>query len=494
MKRLLPAQRTITLDRCLFLALMVLVVWLPLPWGSNRFGAEAFLSVMAGILCLIYLISQIFKNDHSAFSPGRYLLPIVLWALWLAWIFFQTVPLSPNWLEMLAPTAAHYYATVFPDLSAGGHAWPISLLPERTKQQLLLSLGYFSLYLLVLGLVRDRGRMKLLGQVIVISALAQAIYGGLMTLTGLEYGFFEKKTAYLGLATGTFINRNHLAGYLELGAAMAIGLILADLKVTDLSSWKKRLMAMLDFLFSTRLRIRVFLAIIVVGLVLTRSRGGNLAFFSALIVLGPAYLFFKERKLFLKSTILFLSLLVVDIWIVSNWYGLEKLTTRIEKTNTETEARTYAFKAYPGLIDEYSRSGSGMGTFAAVFGKNQPDDANGYYDHAHNDYAEFLIEAGAPGALVLMLLVGLSCLHAGRVILRRNDRVRVGVCFAFLMASTELAVHSVTDFNLQIPANAATYVIMMAMAGACSQDRPRRRTKSADVTEKQESAAEAVVA
>ncbi|TXI81880.1 MAG: O-antigen ligase family protein [Cupriavidus sp.] len=462
------------LDRLLFAALLVLVAWLPLPWGSNRPGPEAILGIVAGSLCLIYLIGQLFRQGSSVFSPRRYFWPLLFWGLWLGWIFFQTVPLKPEWLSLLAPTAASYYASAFPDIEAG-HAWPISLLPEQTNQKLLLSLGYFSLYVLVLGLARDRGRLKLLAQVLVVSALAQAIYGGIMTLTGLEYGFFEKKTAYLGLATGTFVNRNHLAGYLELGAAMAIGLILADLKVTDLSSWKKRLTAVLDFLFSTRLRIRVFLAIIVVGLVLTRSRGGNMAFFTALIVLAPTYLFFKERQLFVKSAILFISLLAVDVWIVSGWFGLEKLATRFEQTSAQTEARTYAFKAYPGLIDEYSRTGSGMGTFAAVFGKNQPPDVRGYFDHAHNDYAEFLIEAGFPGVLILAILAGLSGVHAVRVIHKRNDRLRVGICFAFLMASAELAIHSLTDFNLQIPANAATYIVMMAMAGACSSDRPRRR-------------------
>lgn len=470
-------ERKPLLDRVLFFALLVLVAWLPLPWGSNRPGPEAALGIVAGTLCLIYLIGQLFRKGSSAFSPRRYLWPLLFWGLWLAWIFFQTVPLSQEWLTLLAPTAARYYAAAFPGIEAG-HAWPISFLPEQTSQRLLLSLGYFSLYVLVLGLVRDRARMKLLGQVIVVSALAQAIYGGIMTLTGLEYGFFEKKTAYLGLATGTFVNRNHLAGYLELGAAMAIGLILADIKVTDLSTWKKRLVALLDFLFSTRLRIRVFLAIIVVGLVLTRSRGGNMAFFTALIVLAPTYLFFKERQLFLKSAILFVSLLAVDVWIVSGWFGLEKLANRLEQTDTMTEARTYAFRAYPGLIDEYSRTGSGMGTFGAVFSKNQPPDVRGYYDHAHNDYAEFLIEAGIPGVLILAILAGLSGLHAVLVIYKRNDRLTVGICFAFLMASAELAIHSLTDFNLQIPANAATYIVMMAMAGACSSDRPRRRKTS----------------
>lgn len=476
-------ERRPLLDRALFVALLVLVAWLPLPWGSNRIVPEAALGIVAGILCAVYLGAQFFRSGSSAFSPRKYLWPLLFWGLWLAWILFQTIPLSPEWLARLAPTAAHYYATAFPNIDPG-HAWPISLLPEQTGQRLLLSLGYFSLYLLVLGLARDRDRLKLLGQVIVISALAQAIYGGLMTLTGLEYGFFEKKTAYLGLATGTFVNRNHLAGYLELGAAMAIGLILADLKASDLSSWRKRLEALLDFLFSTRLRIRVFLAIIVVGLVLTRSRGGNMAFFTALIVLAPTYLFFKERKVFLKSLVLFVSLLVVDVWIVSGWYGLEKLANRLEQTNTQTEARTFAFKAYPGLIDEYSRTGSGMGTFAAVFGKNQPADAHGYYDHAHNDYAEFLIEAGIPGVLILAILAGLGGLHAVSVIWRRSDRLRVGVSFAFLMASVELAIHSVTDFNLQIPANAATYIVMMAMAGACSSDSPRRRRKVEATSEK----------
>ena len=462
------------LDRSLFFLVLVLVVWLPLPWGSNRPFPEAAFGVVSGVSCLAYLFAQLFRREPADFLPQKFVLPFLLWALWLAWIYFQTIPLKFEWLATLSPTAAAYYSSAF-SAQATGHEWPVSLLPEQTGHKLLLSLGYFSLYVLVLGLARDRGRLKLLGQVIVISALLQAVYGGLMTLTGLEYGFFEKKTAYLGLATGTFVNRNHLAGYLELGAAMAIGLILADLKPVDLRGWKKRALALLDFLFSTRLRIRVFLAIIVVGLVLTRSRGGNMSFFTALIVLAPIYLFFKERRLFVKSAILFISLLIVDIWIVSGWFGLEKLANRFEQTNPETEARTYAFQAYPGLISEYFRAGSGMGTFAAVFGRNQPANAYGFYDHAHNDYAEVIIEAGAPGALLLFSLVGLSGLHAVSVIRRRNDRLRVGVSFAFLMASAELAIHSLTDFNLQIPANAATYIVMMAMAGACSPDRPRRR-------------------
>jgi putative inorganic carbon (HCO3(-)) transporter len=467
-----------TADRMVFAGLLLLLLWLPLPWGSNRHWAEALIGILAGTLCSVYLLCQVFEKSKTAkkktFSPSAYFLPLLLWVGWLAWGVVQLLPISFDLLKTISPAAAQLYSAAFPAI-ASQQRWPISILPELSFQRWLLSLGYFSLYVLVLGLARDRSRLHTLANVLVFSALLQAIYGGIMVLSGIEYGFFEHKTAYLGVATGTFVNRNHLAGYLELGAAVGIGLILADLRAAQIDTWKKRLKHFLSFLFSTRLRTRVFLAVIVVGLVLTRSRGGNGAFFGALVVCGPVYIFLKERRLFLKSMMLLVSLLAVDVWIVSGWFGLDQLMTRVEQTHETTEARTYAFAAYPGLIEKYWRTGSGGGTFAAVFAQDQPVNARGYYDHAHNDYAEFMIEFGAPGTLILLVLMGVTSLHALRVVLGRNDRLRVGMCFAYLMASAELAVHSFSDFNLQIPANAATYVIIMAMASACGQERRGRQ-------------------
>jgi O-antigen ligase len=475
-----------TINRLLFVVLLIFLLWLPLPWGSNRPWTEFLLGGIAGLLCTCYLLAQIFMRGAGAFVPGQYTWPLLLWVMWLVWVALQLVPLDFQHLQAFSPAAAKLYAQAFPT----NHAqtlWPISVFPNLTYHRWLLSLGYFSLYIVTLGLARDRARLHTLGNVLVISALLQAAYGGIMVLSGIEYGFFEHKTAYLGLATGTFVNRNHLAGYLELGAAIAIGLILADLRAVDLGNWKKRARYFLKFLFSTRLRIRVMLAVIVIGLVLTRSRGGNLAFFGALVGTLPIYIFLKERRLFLKSLILFISLLAVDVWIVSGWFGLDKVVSRVEQTHEVTEDRTYAFAAYPGLIEKYQLTGSGMGTFATVFAHNQPDNSWGYFDHAHNDYAEFLIEAGIPGTLILLILGGITALHALRVILRRNDRLRVGICFAFLMGSAELAVHSFTDFNLQMPANAATYVVLMAMAAACPQQ-GRRRPSSKTVSSGDDSA------
>ncbi len=464
-------------ERWLFYALLLLIMWLPLPLGSNRPWSAALLAGAAGLLLAVYLFLQAIGHTRRRLQFGELYVPLALWVAWLAWCAFQLLPLPFATIKLWSPTAAELYLQAFPAEAATQH-WPISISPSDTYHRWLLSLGFFSLYLLVAGLTRERERLRLLAHVLVISGLLQALYGGFMVLSGIEYGFFAPKTDYLGYATGTFVNRNHLAGYLELCSAVGIGLVLADLGRGKSENWQEFLRNFTTLLFSAKLRVRVFLAAMLIGLVMTRSRGGNLAFFASLTVCGLLYVLVRERQLFFRSLLLFGSLLLVDIYIVGEWYGLDKLVTRIEQTQASTESRAYIFPTYPEVIEDYQQTGAGLGTFATAYAPYQPEWIEGFWDHAHNDYAEFLIEVGVPGCLILLLLVLSTALHAGRVILQRRNRLRVGICFATLMAISEVAIHSFTDFNLQIPANAATLVVLFAMAAACSPKSPRQRSRA----------------
>jgi len=80
---------------------------------------------------------------------------------------------------------------------------------------------------LTLLIVNTPSRLRWIALALVLSGLFQASYGSLMTLSGLEYGFFHEKIHNRGLATGTFINRNHLAGYLVMCLSVGIGLLIA---------------------------------------------------------------------------------------------------------------------------------------------------------------------------------------------------------------------------------------------------------------------------
>ena len=72
---------------------------------------------------------------------------------------------------------------------------------------LLLSLGLFLLAFLTIVLVRSRRRALLVLYTLVLAGFVQAVYGSLMMLSGMEWGFLEPKEYGRGLATGTFINR-----------------------------------------------------------------------------------------------------------------------------------------------------------------------------------------------------------------------------------------------------------------------------------------------
>ncbi|MBV8061951.1 MAG: O-antigen ligase family protein, partial [Nevskia sp.] len=444
------------LDRLAWFGLLALLLWLPLPWGSHSFWAEHLLVLWAALLLALACAARIDPGMRRQLPP-RYGWFAALWLPWLGWIAFQTLSLEPQWLAAWSPQSATVHAAAA-QAGNGLALDSLSIMPAASLDALLLSLGYFALYLVVGLSCREHSRRRLLAAVLVFSGLAQAVYGSLMTLSGAEYGFLARKFFYTGLATGTFINRNHLAAYLELTSAVGLGLILSDLKAGEGGGWRRRLSGWMELAFSTKARVRIAMAMMVVGLVLTRSRMGNTAFFVALSLTGLAYIALRERRLLLRAVLLFGSLLLVDTFIVSHWFGLSQVVQRIEATRIEQEDRPVVYRQLPVMLKPYQATGSGLGSFAQAFTPYRPLQLQGYFDHAHNDYMEFLIETGIPGLGLLLLLLGTHLVHALRVIWRCQDRLPQGICVGFVMASIALGLHATVEFNFQIPAIAASYV------------------------------------
>lgn len=463
------AVRKSFVSRVVFLGLLALVLWLPIPFGSNRPWAVSLMGLATFGLIGLWALA-IFMRPYEipqAVWDNRWVL--LIWGLWLVWIAFQLVPISQLPIELASTSASK--------LRAAGYSRPISISPEDTYASFLNSLTYFGLYLLVLVTVTTRDRLRLLGFVIVLAGLFQAMYGSLMTLSGVEYTFFEKKVAYLGNATGTFINRNHLAGYLEICSALAVGLVVADIGRMPSGGWRVWTRELIDLFFSRKTRIRIFLIIMVIALVLTRSRMGNVAFFTSLMICGSLYVLLRERRYFPQALMILVSFFVVDLVIVNQWFGLEQVVQRVEQTTVETEVRTYVLPEFMKALPQYWLTGSGLGTFAQAVLPYREVFPKHYYDHAHNDYLEFMIETGVVGMTLLAMLVLATVLHSVRVIFNRHDRLRTGIALASLMAMLSIAIHSMVDFNLQIPANAATLVIVMAMVNSCSANPRRERSK-----------------
>ncbi len=64
-----------------------------------------------------------------------------------------------------------------------------------------------------------------LRRVVIAAAVFQAFYGMAETFSGAEKIFGYQKKYNIGSVTGTYVNRNHFAGYMLLGLPVALGLL-----------------------------------------------------------------------------------------------------------------------------------------------------------------------------------------------------------------------------------------------------------------------------
>jgi O-antigen ligase len=475
----------------MFYSLLVLVIWAPLPLGSKPAWAWSTLVVGSGLLSVVWLAGYALGRFSltDAFRRARWALGAG--ALWLLYIALQFIPFPADWIQTLSPHAYQAHAQA---AEIAGNAVPgllsFSVDPHATRDFWFRSVAYGCLFSLTLLLVDSHRRLELLLKTLVISGTLQALYGSLMVLSGLEYGFFIKKFAGQGQATGTFLNRNHLAGYLNLCLAAGIGLMIAKLGGESAHSWRQRFRSILRLLLSEKVRLRIYLIVMVIGLVLTRSRMGNTAFFASILIVGSLGLLLMRNAP--RSTMLFLaSLVALDILIVGSWFGVDQVAKRIQQTEVRTsallesggnaqsgggEAQANASSVLPTedrdevdrlampYAKDYWLTGSGGGSFYVTFPTYSNQSIIGYFDFAHNDYLQIMTETGVIGLTLCALIAAMAATQAILALRRRNDPLMRGTAFGIALAICWVAIHSTVDFNMQIPANAYTMTLMLALA------------------------------
>jgi len=441
----LPAE-----NRRLFVFYLALIVWAPIPLGSNRPWAWVILELWVFALAMCWLYGFLRrKTQLSAALKGAW--PALLCAsLWLGYVWLQLLPLPLELLLVLSPEAARAHAVVAWPVAAS--AAPLTLDQYGTLDGALKSAAYVAFFALSFALLDRPGRIAAAAYTLVISGFVQAMYGGLSALS--EPG---------AAAHGSFVNRDHYAAYLVMCLSVGLGLLISNLTGEVSRGVKQFFRNIIALILSPRMLLRLALVVMVIALVLTHSRMGNTSFFVSLLITGAIGLLLAKRAS--KSiVILLVSLIVIDIFIVGAYFGVQRVLDRIEQTTMQAENRDEIAIDALRMWKDYPMFGSGLGSFHVVFPRYSQQDLGALYTHAHNDYLEFASETGVVGVAMLGALVFMSFLAALRAQMSRRDPLMRGVSFGAMMAIIALAIHSAVDFNLQIPANALTFMLLLAFA------------------------------
>lgn len=419
-------------DTPIFWFFLSLIFWAPLPLGSNREWSQMLLCIIIALLSISWF--YLFIKEKISFTNVLYKSRYAFFLLFCSIIFLA-------------------YQYKFNSIDA-----------ESTLIELIFSIALILYFGLSLVLINSTKRIELTIYCIVISGVFQSSLGALMTLSEIEYSFFFiPKESHVGVATGTFANRNHLANYLTICSAFGIGILISKLKTHSHENFKSFFLSIINTIINNKIILRLAIVLMVTGIVLTHSRMGNSAFFISLTVTIVLMLLLSKRS-FKSIIIFFISMLIIDIAIIGTFFGVDKVIHRLETTSINRESRDEVDIYSISIIKDNIMTGTGAGTFYTAFPQVRKENLGFlFYDHAHNDYLEFLVERGLIGILPLVILVISTCAIALKALRKRKKKLLKGCAFASLMSIIAMAIHSTVEFNLQIPANSMLFVLSLAL-------------------------------
>ena len=116
------------------------------------------------------------------------------------------------------------------------------------------------------------------------------------------------------------------------------------------------------------------------------------------------------------------------------------------------------------ILRKYPLSGAGAGAYEVAYPPYQSWVSDGIVDHAHNDYAELLAETGSAGGLLLIAFLYLFIRQSLISLTARPGHPAGWMQTGATIACCGLLVHSFTDFNFHIPANAAWFSFAAGLA------------------------------
>ena len=445
--RLTPRSRwSRVLEMSIFVVLLVVIPLTSIPYGTVEAWWEAVFECLIFGLCALWIIEGLFSGSWGLHPSG---MAVSIMAV-IAYAILQTVP--------------------FRD---GASGWPtISADPYTTR---LFALKLFALLcagLLFTRFTSSRRRLRALIYVVVMTAIASAIFGIVRETTQHGSPGFLLPQLRPDSGYGQFINRNHFAFLMEMGLGLTLGLLVGK--------------------GETRSRLLYVGAAlpIVVALVLANSRGGILSMFSEVLFLllivgifgatsgsdkrdGGFFAGIRHLTGRLPVRIVLVICLLAAMVGGVFWIGGDPLTRRLETIQSEVTTedadageggrRLEIWRASWKIFKDHSITGIGFGAYWVAITE--------YYDvpgqkrpyQAHNDYLELLVSGGLIGALIGVLFV-VAMLKRVRATLQTRDVFRRSASLAAMTGLFGIAVHSIVDFGLHITINALVCVVLIVIA------------------------------
>ena len=98
-----------------------------------------------------------------------------------------------------------------------------------------------------------------------------------------------------------------------------------------------------------------------------------------------------------------------------------------------------------------------------------------FVNQAHNDYLQLLVETGLAGFSIMVWFLVVLFRRAADKLENWTATASGALTAAALLGCVGILVHGLLDFNLQIPANAALFYVLCALAASAPLQESQKR-------------------
>ncbi len=270
------------------------------------------------------------------------------------------------------------------------------------------------------------------------------------------------------IALGSYLNRNHFAGLLEIALPFAPALSLAVFRESfrdDSLDLRPALMASAGLI----------VAVVLLGAVLlSLSRSG---FVIALLgILQVALLYFvpawPPRALGVRSALIagaLAAVFLVGVLFLPSDALVGRFADLASTEEISADGRVAMWRETQSLIGDYWFAGCGLGGYRSAFVTYRISTPMRQISYAHNDFLQYFAELGVLGfalGFIPVVIIWWRLLRRFRLDPRPDRRFLALGC---LVSIQSLALHSLVDFNLYIPANALAFAWVLGLGAALAQ-------------------------
>ena len=469
------------MEKAAFVLNLIVLAISPILFGAVHTWAYTLVFSLIVAASLLLLPQSIVKTGERTYAfriAKTGMLPLFL--AFVVLMILQMTSMPETFLFRLSPEAKVTGGYAVPAAGLVGIAalkgqWlAFASYVYPVRMSLIRWIVYGLFFLNLVQTFNSRKRIEKAILLIIFLGVLESLYGIVQTYSGSEHMLWAKKPYYIGDVTGTYDNRNHFAGLMEMGIVLtaAFACVFASQRTSGASphlqksGFKAQILSFFssDGLFTKRILILFAGVVMGVGLILAKSRGGILAAAAALLVLGLFFL--VRRDLRRKGIVILVLFLITSVYALSA--GLDKAVERFRGMNVDYQFRSQIVQDSVKMFFDYPVAGVGVGNFRYAYPKYQsPEFARLSMVYAHNDWIQLLAEGGAVGMVLMLSGMGYYLFFVIRKCRRRHNPFAVCLGGASLAILVAMAIHAWSDFNLRIPANTLILGATLAI-GLCA--------------------------